>query len=80
MAALKVKLVRGLSGHTQRHRETVYGLGLRRVGSTRIVPDTPAVRGMIQQVSYLLEWSETDEEFRPFGRRSRRAAAESTGE
>ena len=32
--------------------------------------DTPAMRGMIDKVSYLIEWSETNEEFKPFGRRS----------
>lgn len=71
--ALKVTLVRGLAGHKQKHRETVRGLGLTRTGMTRILQDTPAVRGMIAQVGYLLEWSETDEEFKPFGRRSRQA-------
>lgn len=74
MAALKVKLVRGLSGHTERHRKTVTALGLGKLNSERILPDTPATRGMIAQVAYLLEWSETSEEFKPFGaQRSKRA-------
>lgn len=72
--ALKVKLVRGLSGHKEKHRDTVRGLGLTRTGMTRVLQDTPEVRGMIAKVSYLLEWSETTEEFKPFGRRSRHAA------
>ena len=67
MAALKVKLVRSLSGHTERHRKTVQALGLNKMNSERVLPDTPATRGMIDQVSYLLEWSETDEAFKPFG-------------
>ena len=70
MAALKVKLVRGLSGHTTKHRKTVTALGLTKLNSARILPDTPATRGMIAQVSYLLEWSVTDEAFKPFGVRS----------
>lgn len=69
MAALKVKLVRGLSGHTEKHRKTVAALGLRKLNSERILPDTPATRGMIDQVAYLLEWTETDEAFVPFGTR-----------
>lgn len=67
MAALKVKLVRSLSGHTERHRKTVHALGLNKLNSERVLPDTPATRGMIDQVSYLLEWSETSEAFKPFG-------------
>ena len=67
--ALKVKLVRGMSGHTEKHRETLRGLGLTRVGRERVLQDTPAIRGMIDKVGYLIEWSETNEEFKPFGRR-----------
>jgi large subunit ribosomal protein L30 len=68
--SLKVKLVRGMSGHTEKHRETLRGLGLTRVGRERILQDTPAIRGMINRVEYLIEWSETSEEFKPFGRRA----------
>ena len=68
--ALKVKLVRSMSGHTEKHRETLRGLGLTRVGKERVLQDTPAVRGMIQHVAYLIEWSETKEQFKPFGRRA----------
>jgi large subunit ribosomal protein L30 len=72
--ALKVKLVRSMSGHTESHRETLRGMGLTKVGKERILQDTPATRGMIDTVSYLIEWSETKEEFKPFGRRQRRKA------
>ena len=69
MASIKIKLVKGLSGHLPRHRETIRGLGLARVGTTRIVPDTAATRGMVNQVAYLLDVSESSEQFKPFGRR-----------
>ncbi len=72
--ALNVKLIKGMSGHTEKHRETLRGLGLTRVGKERVVQDTPAVRGMIQAVAYLIEWSETNEQFKPFGRRARAKA------
>jgi len=72
--SLKVKLVRSMSGHTEKHRETLRGLGLTRVGKERILQDSPQVRGMIDKVSYLIEWSETNEEFKPFGRRARAKA------
>jgi large subunit ribosomal protein L30 len=72
MGALKVKLVRSMSGHTESHRATLRGLGLTRVGKERVVQDTKATRGMISKVDYLIEWSETKEAFKPFGRRQRR--------
>jgi len=68
--ALRVKLVRSLSGHPEDHRATVRGLGLTKVGRERILQDTPAIRGMVSKVSYLLSVQETPEEFKPFGRRS----------
>ncbi len=68
--SLRVKLVRSMSGHTEKHRETLRGLGLTRVGRERVLQDTPAIRGMIDKVQYLIEWAETTEEFKPFGRRS----------
>ena len=73
-SAIKVKLVRSMSGHTETHRETLRGLGLTRVGMERLVQDTKSNRGMINKISYLIEWSETKEEWKPFGRRQRRKA------
>lgn len=55
---VRVKLVKGLMGTRQSHRATVRGLGLRRRNSEAVLEDTPAVRGMINKVSYLLEVSE----------------------
>ena len=52
---LKVTLVKGLIGTRESHRATVRGLGLRRVNSVRELEDTPAVRGMINKVSYLVK-------------------------
>jgi large subunit ribosomal protein L30 len=51
---LTVKLVRSPIGTKATHRATVRGLGLRRVGGSRVLEDTPAVRGMIDRVSYLV--------------------------
>ena len=55
---LKVRLVKGLIGTKQSHRATVRGLGLRRRNSSVELVDTPAVRGMINRVSYLIEVTE----------------------
>ena len=52
---VKVTLVKSLIGTKQSHRATVRGLGLRRLGSSSELQDTPAVRGMINKVSYLLK-------------------------
>jgi large subunit ribosomal protein L30 len=51
---LKVRLVRSPIGCKQSHRDTVRGLGLRKLGSERVLEDTPAVRGMINKISYLV--------------------------
>ncbi|MBA4178183.1 MAG: 50S ribosomal protein L30 [Leptothrix sp. (in: Bacteria)] len=51
---LTVKLVKSVAGTRQSHRDTVRGLGLRKVNSTRTLEDTPAVRGMINKVAYLV--------------------------
>ena len=51
---VKVTLVRSTIGTKQDHRETVRGLGLRRVNSSKVLKDTPEVRGMINKVDYLV--------------------------
>jgi large subunit ribosomal protein L30 len=52
---LTVTLVKSVAGTRQSHRDTVRGLGLRKINSTRVLEDTPAVRGMINKVSYLVK-------------------------
>jgi large subunit ribosomal protein L30 len=51
---LRVKLVRSIIGTKHEHRATVRGLGLRRLNSESVLEDTPAVRGMINKVAYLV--------------------------
>jgi len=52
---IKVTLVRSTAGRLQSHTACVKGLGLRRIGHVVQVEDTPAVRGMINRVNYLLK-------------------------
>ena len=52
---LKVTLVKSVIGTKQSHRATVRGLGLRKLNSSAVLEDTPAVRGMINKVSYLVK-------------------------
>jgi large subunit ribosomal protein L30 len=54
-ATVKVTLVKSVIGRIESHRACVRGLGLRRVNHTVEVQDTPAVRGMINKVNYLLK-------------------------
>jgi large subunit ribosomal protein L30 len=50
-----VKLVRSPIGTKQTHRDTVRGLGLRKLNSQSVLEDTPAVRGMINKIAYLVQ-------------------------
>ncbi|MBS1191116.1 MAG: ribosomal protein [Rhodocyclaceae bacterium] len=52
---IKVKLVKSIIGTKQDHRATVRGLGLRKLNSVAELEDTPAVRGMINKVQYLVK-------------------------
>ena len=52
---VKVQLVRSPIGTKESHRGTVRGLGLRKVNSVSELEDTPAVRGMINKIAYLVK-------------------------
>ena len=52
---VKVQLVRSPIGCKQDHRATVRGLGLRKLNSMSDLQDTPAVRGMINKIAYLVK-------------------------
>ena len=52
---IKVTLVKSPIGTKESHRACVRGLGLRRLNHTVEVEDTPAVRGMINKVYYLVK-------------------------
>ena len=52
---IKVQLVKSPIGTKESHRATVRGLGLRGINSTKELEDTPAVRGMVNKISYLVK-------------------------
>lgn len=56
--SIKVTLVRSVSGRLQTHKACVTGLGLRKIGHSVAVEDTPSTRGMINKVHYLLRVEE----------------------
>ena len=55
---LRVRLVKGLMGTKQEHRATARGLGLKWRNHCVELPDTPAIRGMINRIAYLVEVTE----------------------
>lgn len=55
---VKVTQVRSAFGRIKAHKATITGLGLRRIGHTVELEDTPSVRGMINKVSYLVRVEE----------------------
>lgn len=52
---VKVKQVGSLIGKSEKQRNIVLGLGLRRINHIRTLQDTPSVRGMIQKVHHLVQ-------------------------
>ncbi|AKJ40958.1 50S ribosomal protein L30 [Chimaeribacter arupi] len=55
---IKVTQIRSSIGRLPKHKATLVGLGLRRIGHTVEREDTPAVRGMINLVSYMVKVEE----------------------
>ena len=58
MAELKITLVKSTIGAIPKHKETVKALGLHKTGSSNILPDNAATKGMIQQVRHLVKVEE----------------------
>lgn len=58
MAKIKIKLVKGTVCTNEKHRRTIQALGLHKIGQVVEKEDTPALRGMIRQVSYLVSVEE----------------------
>ena len=54
-SSIKITLVKSTIGRIEAHKATVRGLGLRRMHHTVELQDTPAIRGMINAVGYLLK-------------------------
>lgn len=52
---IRIRQVRSSIGTKPDHRETLRGLGLRRIRHEVERVDSPAVRGMVAKVSYLVE-------------------------
>lgn len=58
MAKVKVTLVRGLVGTTDRQRATVQSLGLRKIRQFSLHEDSPSLRGQLAKVNHLVKIEE----------------------
>ena len=58
VSKVKVTQVKSAIGRLKNHKACLSGLGLRRIGHTVEVEDTPSVRGMINKINYLLQVEE----------------------
>ncbi|MEC8075066.1 MAG: 50S ribosomal protein L30 [Pseudomonadota bacterium] len=56
--SVKVTLKKSLNGRLKSHKACVAGLGLRKIRQSRVLEDTPAVRGMINKVAYMVDVEE----------------------
>jgi large subunit ribosomal protein L30 len=59
---LRIKLVKSPIGYSKRQRGTLQALGLRRMYSSVVQADTPAIRGMVAKVDHLVEVEEVEKE------------------
>jgi large subunit ribosomal protein L30 len=55
---LKVTQTRSSIGRSQRQRDTIRGMGLKKIGQTVLLDDTPQSRGMVNSVQHLVVWEE----------------------
>ena len=60
-AKLRVTQTRSTISHIARNRATIKALGLHGIGSTSVVPDNDATRGMIRQVRFLVSVEEIED-------------------
>ncbi len=58
MSKVKVTQTASAAGRKPGQKETLVGLGLNKIRATRVLEDTPQVRGMIRKVAHLLRVEE----------------------
>ncbi len=52
---IKVTLKKSAIGYNLRQKKTVQGLGLSKLNGSRVLKDTPEIRGMVQKVIHLVD-------------------------
>lgn len=53
-AQIKVTQTVSFIGRPDVQRQTLLGLGLRKIGNSRVLEDTPSIRGMVKKVGHLI--------------------------
>jgi len=57
---IRITQVRSTIHQKPAHKKTIAALGLKRIGHTREMVDTPQLRGMISKVSHIVSWEEIE--------------------
>ncbi len=53
---IRIKLIKSVIGTKKSHRDTIKGLGLKKLNSSSMLDDTPEIRGMIHKIHYLIKF------------------------
>jgi large subunit ribosomal protein L30 len=61
VAKLKITYRKSAIGYAQDQKDTVAALGLKKLGTSVVHDDSPAIRGMIHKVRHLVEVEELDQ-------------------
>lgn len=61
MKKIKVTMIKSMIGRTQRQRNTLGGLGLRKIGQSRVHNATPQILGMLNKVNFLINVEDVNE-------------------
>ena len=59
---IKITLVKSTIGRLKKHKACLRGLGLRRMGQTVELEDTPSINGMVRKVSYMVRTEDKKDE------------------
>ncbi len=78
-AKLKITQTRSTISHIARNRATVKALGLHGIGSTSVIADNPATRGMVRQVQFLVNVEELGDPAPARSRGADKGRSEDTG-
>lgn len=52
---IQIKLKRSLAGASETQKKTVQALGLKKIGQTVVLADTPATRGAVRKVAHMVD-------------------------
>jgi large subunit ribosomal protein L30 len=69
---LRIQLVKSFAGASDSQVRTIEGLGLKKFGQTKLLMDTPEIRGMVVKVQHLVSSTKVSEEPKKVQRRKPR--------